>query len=46
MASNLPHADDTPIRVLELSLRDRGLGKRVKKGPSAYRSTAIICGSV
>ena len=27
MASDLLHADDTPIRVLDKSLRDRGLGK-------------------
>jgi transposase len=32
MASDLLHADDTPIRVLDKSLRDRGLGKSVKKG--------------
>jgi transposase len=32
MASDLLHADDTPIRVLDKSLRDRGLGMGVKKG--------------
>lgn len=32
MASDLLHADDTPIRVLDRSLRDRGLGKGMKKG--------------
>jgi transposase len=32
MASDLLHADDTPIRVLDKSLRDRGLGKGVRKG--------------
>lgn len=32
MASDLLHADDTPIRVLDKTLRDRGLGKGVKKG--------------
>ncbi len=32
MASDLLHADDTPIRVLDRSRRDRGLGKGVKKG--------------
>ncbi len=32
MGSDLLHADDTPIRVLDWSLRDRGLGKGVKKG--------------
>lgn len=32
MASNLLHADDTPIRVLDRSGRDKGLGKGVKKG--------------
>ena len=32
MASNLLHADDTPIRVLDRSQRDKGLGKGVKKG--------------
>jgi transposase len=32
MASNLLHADDTPIRVLDRSRRDKGLGKGVKKG--------------
>jgi len=32
MTSDLLHADDTPIRVLDKSLRDRGLGKGVKKG--------------
>jgi transposase len=32
MASDLLHADDTPIRVLDRSLRDKGMGKGVKKG--------------
>lgn len=32
MASDLLHADDTPIRVLDRSLKDRGLGKGVKQG--------------
>ena len=32
MASNLLHADDTPIRVLDRGRRDKGLGKGVKKG--------------
>ncbi|MCL4252088.1 MAG: IS66 family transposase [Anaerolineae bacterium] len=32
MSSDLLHADDTPIRVLDRSLRDKGLGKGVKKG--------------
>lgn len=32
MASELLHADDTPIRVLDRSLRNKGLGKGVKKG--------------
>ena len=32
MNSDLLHADDTPIRVLDRSLRDKGLGKGVKKG--------------
>lgn len=32
MKSDLLHADDTPIRVLDRSLRDKGLGKGVKKG--------------
>lgn len=32
MGGDLLHADDTPIRVLDRSLRDRGLGKGVKKG--------------
>jgi transposase len=32
MGSNLLHADDTPIRVLDRSQRDKGLGKGVKKG--------------
>jgi len=32
MACDLLHADDTPIRVLDRSLRDKGLGKGVKKG--------------
>jgi len=32
MASDLLHADDTPIRVLDRSLRQEGLGKGVKKG--------------
>jgi transposase len=32
MASDLLHADDTPIRVLDRSMRDKGLGKGVKKG--------------
>jgi len=32
MRSDLLHADDTPIRVLDRSQRDRGLGKGVKKG--------------
>lgn len=32
MASDLLHADDTPIRVLDRGRRDKGLGKGVKKG--------------
>lgn len=32
MASDLLHADDTPIRVLDRSQKDKGLGKGVKKG--------------
>lgn len=32
MASDLLHADDTPIRVLDRSLGDKGLGKGVRKG--------------
>jgi len=32
MASDLLHADDTPIRVLDRSMRDKGLGKGVKPG--------------
>lgn len=32
MASDLLHADDTPIRVLDRSQCDKGLGKGVKKG--------------
>ena len=32
MGSDLLHADDTPIRVLDRSLRDKGLGKGVQKG--------------
>jgi transposase len=32
MGSDLLHADDTPIRVLDRSLREKGLGKGVKKG--------------
>lgn len=32
MASDILHADDTPIRVLDRSQRDKGLGKGVKKG--------------
>lgn len=32
MASDLLHADDTPIRVLDRSLRNKGLGKGVRKG--------------
>lgn len=32
MASDLLHADDTPIRVLDRSRRDRGHGKGVRKG--------------
>tara|TARA_R110002012_G_C11631373_1_gene609840 strand:+ start:245 stop:1867 length:1623 start_codon:yes stop_codon:yes gene_type:complete len=32
MASDLLHADDTPIRVLDRSLRDKGMSKGVKKG--------------
>ena len=32
MGSDLLHADDTPIRVLDRSRRDRGLGKGVRKG--------------
>ena len=32
MASELLHADDSPIRVLDRSLRQEGLGKGVKKG--------------
>eukprot|EP00919_Chromeraceae_sp_WS-2016_P064708 GHVR01153312.1.p1 GENE.GHVR01153312.1~~GHVR01153312.1.p1 ORF type:complete len:208 (+),score=28.77 GHVR01153312.1:958-1581(+) len=32
MGSDLLHADDTPIRVLDRSKRDKGLGKGVKQG--------------
>ncbi len=32
MARSVLHADDTPIRVLDRSRRDRGLGKGVKQG--------------
>ena len=32
MASDLLHADDTPIRVLDRAGRDKGVGKGVKKG--------------
>jgi len=32
LSSNLLHADDTPIRVLDRGLRGKGLGKAVKKG--------------
>ena len=32
MSSDLLHADDTPIRVLDRSRRDKGLGKGVKQG--------------
>jgi transposase len=32
MASDLLHADDTPIRVLDRSMGDKGLGKGVKQG--------------
>ena len=32
MGSDLLHADDTPIRVLDRSLRDKGLGKGVRQG--------------
>ncbi|MGC1505988.1 MAG: IS66 family transposase, partial [Sulfitobacter sp.] len=32
MSSDLLHADDTPIRVLDRSKRDKGLGKGVKQG--------------
>lgn len=32
MSSDLLHADDTPIRVLDRAGRDKGLGKGVKKG--------------
>lgn len=39
MASTLLHADDTPIRVLDRSRKDRGMGKGVKKG----RIWAYVC---
>ena len=32
MGSDLLHADDTPTRVLDRSLRDKGLGKGVRQG--------------
>ena len=32
LGSDLLHADDTPIRVLDRSRRDKGLGKGVKQG--------------
>ena len=32
LSSDLLHADDTPIRVLDRGLRGKGLGKAVKKG--------------
>ena len=40
MASDLLHADDTPIRVLDRSLRDKGLGKGVRKGRRSGRMSA------
>ncbi|MFT6225543.1 MAG: transposase [Paracoccaceae bacterium] len=39
MASDLLRADDTPIRVLDRSRRDKGLGKEVKQG----RIRACVC---
>lgn len=39
MSSDLLHADDTPIWVLDRSLRDKGLDKRVGKG----RIWAYVC---
>ena len=32
MGSDLLHADDRPIRVLDRSLRDKGLGEGVRQG--------------
>ena len=32
MGSDLLHADDTPIRVLDRTMRDKGLGKGVRQG--------------
>ena len=32
MSSPILHADDTPIRVLDRSRKDKGLGKGVKQG--------------
>ena len=44
MASDLLHADDTPIRVLDRPLRDKDLGKGVRKGRTlaCVRERAIV----
>ena len=42
MASDLLHADDTPIRVLDRSLRDKGLGKGLGKGVKKGRIWAYV----
>ncbi|AWC21272.1 Transposase [Aminobacter sp. MSH1] len=44
MGSDLLHADDTPIRVLDRSLRDKGLGKGVKKGRTGHMSAINVHG--
>jgi transposase len=42
MASDLLHADDTPIRVLDRSQKDKGLGKGVRQGRSSAGSSGVI----
>ena len=44
MASDLLHADDTPIRVLDRSQRNKGLGMGVKKGGSGPTSATSAPG--
>lgn len=39
MGNDLLHADDTPLRVLDRSIRDKGLGKGAKQG----RIWAYVC---
>lgn len=41
MSSDLFHADDTPIRLLDRSLRDKGWAKGVKRGKDLGKDLGV-----